>query len=390
MRVVPYFRPRQPRRRHADTVPFLVPGRVRCAVHGSPLGAVIYPEQKAFLRCRGNDRLRMQGESCSAVLATTVERALCEAFVEQLELDEEDIRNLATLAEHREQQDAEMRPARLGQELAERKQRLARAKRMAMNAGAEALADEFLAEAREITREIAGMEAELASACAAATVSAKAWSKAEWAATIAERIRSTFVDWPRPAQARVLLLALEGAILGRVDRRMLGLFIRWRGGLVSRCELSSRVGLFVGWSKEEHAALQAHYAALDWDALQRMLPGRTVAAIKREATRLGLHRPRTGHTSVVPLVVALPEPVNTMGAYGFPFGQAARAVVGVLGSMGSVAVTPGTPLRAVGSLSPVTTALAGGVRKSRDAKGSSLSVPAWLLDIDTIDLPALR
>jgi len=372
MRVVPDFRPRQPRRRHADTVPFLVPGRVTCAVHGSPLGAIIYPEQKAFLRCRGNDRLRMPGESCSAVLAATVERALCDAFVEQLELDEEDIRNLAMLAERRERQDAAERPARLGQELAERKQRLARAKRMAMNAGDENLADEFLAEAREITREITDLEAQLASACAPATVSAHAWSKAEWAATLAQRIRSTFIEWPRPAQARVLLLALEGAIVGRIDRRTLGFFIRWHGGLVSRRELSSRVGLLVTWTEEEHAALRAHYAALDWDALQRMLPGRTVEAIKREAARLGLHRPRTGHSSVVPLVIALPEPSNTMGAYGFPFSQAAQGVVGLGGSMGSMALTP---LWTAGPQSLVTAALAGGVRRQSTRNCSCARYP---------------
>jgi len=371
VRAVPDYRPRRPRRAHPGGPTFLAPGRVRCAAHGTPMGAVLYPGEKAFLRCRGNDRLRLRGEGCSAVLATTVERALCEAFVEQLALDDEDVRNLAMLAERREHREAEEAPARLERELAEGRQRLARAKRLALTAGDDALADDFLAEARDIARGVAELERELAEARTEGTISARAWSRAEWATTIAGRIRATFGEWPRPAQARVLLLALEGAILGRIDRRASGLFIRWHGGLVSRRELASRVGLLVGWSEAEHAALRAHSAGLSWDALRRILPGRTIAAIKREAARMGLHRPRGGHADAVPTVLAPPEPANVMAAYGFPLAPAMPGAYAMRGGMGSARGTVGIVVPA-GS---ATAALAGVARRQSTRNCSCARYP---------------
>jgi hypothetical protein len=58
--VVQTFRPRPARRRHPERISFLIPGRVRCAQHGNVMGVMLYPDDKPYLRCHGNDRLRLK------------------------------------------------------------------------------------------------------------------------------------------------------------------------------------------------------------------------------------------------------------------------------------------------------------------------------------------
>ena len=332
--VVQTFRPRPARRRRPELISFLVPGRVRCAQHGNVLGVMLYPGDKPFLRCHGNDRLRLASSTCSAMLATPVEQAICETFVEQLTLDEDDVRNLAHLAARRAIAHEDPSVS-LQRELADQQQRYARAKRLALDAGEEALADDFFAEARQARQAIADLEGRLATQVGRANLPPQAWAKAEWMATLAERIRSTFLEWPRASQARVLSLALQEALLGRVDRRRMGLLLRWQGGVESRRQLVSRVGLLVAWSDEEEQALREHFHRLTWGALQRMFPSRTCDAIKREACRLDLTRPRHGLSEEEPVVLAQPEPVNIMESCGFPF--EAGADVGVTPALSVVA-----------------------------------------------------
>jgi hypothetical protein len=152
-------------------------------------------------------------------------------------------------------------------------------------------------------------------------VSGRARSLAGRAFTLAERIRSTFTDWSRQAQARVLALALDEAVLGHIDRERLGLWIRWVGGSESRRELWRRSPAPMPWSEEEHAVFLRYYSSLTWRALHEMLPGRTHAAITTHARDVGVHRARPGRealSDVVPCVVVGPELRNTMTEYGFP------------------------------------------------------------------------
>jgi hypothetical protein len=320
------FRPRPTRRRRPELISFLVPGRVRCAQHGNILGVMLYPGDKSFLRCHGNDRLRLASSACSAVLATSVEQAVCETFVEQLTLDEDDVRNLAHLAARRGMSH-EDEAASLQRELSEQHQRYARAKCLALKAGEEMLANDFFEEARLARQAMIELEQRLATLSERTNLPPRAWARAEWLATLAERIRSTFLEWPRDAQSRVLTLALREALLGRIDRRSLGLLMRWEGGAESRRQLVSRVGLLTAWSDDEEQALRAYFHRLTWDALQRMFPTRTRDAIKREASRLGLTRPRHGLSDSEPCVLSRPQPVNVMEPYGFPFEAGARVRV---------------------------------------------------------------
>ncbi len=325
--VVQTFRPRPARRRHPERIAFLVPGRMHCAQHGNVMGVMVYPDDKPYLRCHGNDRLRLKEDTCSAMLATSVEHAVSETFLAQLTLDEEDVRNLAHLAAQRTSAQVDARDS-LQRELAEHQQRYARAKRLALTAGDEALANDFFAEARQTRKTIAELEHQLATQAKRADVPPPAWAKAEWMATIAERIRSTFLEWPRAAQARVLMLALHEGFLGRIDRRRTGLLLRWQGGAESRQELVSRVGLLAAWSKEEEQALRTYFHQLTWEALLRMFPYRTKDAIKREASRLGLRRPRYELSAAEPYILAQPEPVNVMEPYGFPLESRIHAAAG--------------------------------------------------------------
>src|SRR5262245_46761441 len=123
------------------------------------------------------------------MLATSVEEAISETFLAQLVLDEEDLRNLAILAAQKTSDQADTRDS-LQRELAEQQQRYARAKRLALAAGDEALANDFFAEAREARKTIAELEQQLATPAQPTDVPSPAWAKAEWMATIAERIRS--------------------------------------------------------------------------------------------------------------------------------------------------------------------------------------------------------
>ena len=122
----------------------------------------------------------------------------------------------------------------------------------------------------------------------------------------------------------------------RAPRRILGadrptadgLLLRWQGGAESRREFVSRVGLLAAWSNEEEQALRTHFHQLTWEALLRMFPHRTKDAIKREASRLGLRRPRYELSATEPYVLAQPDPVNVMDPYGFPLDAGIQAAAG--------------------------------------------------------------
>jgi len=247
-----------------------------------------------------------------------LDAALCQGFVEHLKLDERDIRELARLAHGREHQQSDQ-AGRLQRQGAEHRARLERAKQLALQARDDDLAGEFLEEARQAKRALVDMQTQLVESQQKADISPHAWLRAEQAATIAERVRATFADWSRPAQARVLLLALQDAMVGWVDRRVVGLWMRWHGGGVSRQEMVTRYGRHLRWTPQEEEALRCYYDKLTWQALDHMFPARTRSSIERYAHRIGLSRSASaGLLEVPPIVVPGPEVVNSMASYGFP------------------------------------------------------------------------
>jgi hypothetical protein len=321
------YRPRHARQRHPEQISFLVPGHLRCVQHGNIMGVMLYPDDKPYLRCHGNDRLRLKEDTCSAMLATSVEQAVAETFLAQRTLDEEDVRNLAHLAAQQTSAHVDAQDT-LQRELAEQQQRYARAKRLALAAGDKALANDFFAEAREARKTIVELEQHLASQAQRTDAPSQAWAKAEWMATIAECIRSTFLEWPQAAQTRVLMLALYEGFLGRIDRRRMGLLLLWQGGPESRQDFVSGVRLLAAWSEEQEQALRMHFHQLTWEALLRMFPHRTKDAIKQEASRLGLRRTRHELSAAEPYILAQPEPTNVMEPYGFPLEVVIQAAAG--------------------------------------------------------------
>jgi hypothetical protein len=64
------------------------------------------------------------------------------------------------------------------------------------------------------------------------------------AAALAARIRATFLEWPREAQALVIQLALQLGVLGRVHRHAFGLWLRWHSGDETREELLTKFAAF--------------------------------------------------------------------------------------------------------------------------------------------------
>jgi hypothetical protein len=126
---------------------------------------------------------------------------------------------------------------------------------------------------------------------------------------------------------RVLTLALDDAAFGWVDRYALGVWMRWKGGGESRRELLSRKGKTIGWTAEENDALRRYFATLTHEALQQMMPGRSMSAIKQQASRLGLSRPRSGRRDAIsPVIFSAPNVGNTMARYGFPLRSQSRVL----------------------------------------------------------------
>jgi hypothetical protein len=179
-------------------------------------------EKRTWLQCNGHDfRVYRGGEGgCVAPYAPPIEEALCQAFTEQLTLDEVDVAELARLAEQRIQVQGGQE-GRLRHELAERKAVYQRAMELALREDNASLAEDLLERARQVKHAIAEREAELATLAAAQPLSPRAWILAQRAAALCERIRATFAEWSRPVKARVLALALECAVLGYVDRHVI-------------------------------------------------------------------------------------------------------------------------------------------------------------------------
>jgi len=320
------YRPRCARSAPPDEVRFLAPGRVRCVVHGKFLSAAVINEQaRSFqVRCGAQEWQRFATSSfarvyeCPTLLPSVLDVALCQGFVEHLRLDERDIRELARLAHGREHQQSDQ-AGRLQRQVAEHRARLERAKQLALQAQDDDLAGEFLEEARQTKRALVDVQTQLAESQQKVDISPHAWLRAERAATIAERVQATFADWSRPAQARVLLLALQDALVGWVDRRVVGLWMRWHGGGVSRQEMVTRYGRHLRWTPQEEEALRCYYDKLTWQALDHMFPARSRSSIERYAHRIGLSRSASaGLLEVPPVVVPGPEVVNSMASYGFP------------------------------------------------------------------------
>ncbi len=334
-RVGPAVAPYHPRRsfsRPEGDIPFLGQGVLRCAHHGKRLTSVIQRDEsrrgeygRTFVRCwQTSSELRTTVQrgwtECPVVPAAEVDAALCEAFAEQLRLDGRDVdairEALARAAARRES----CRPTRvvdLERQVAEQEIIFERAKHLYLTAPD--LAADVVEDMRRAKIALAELQARLEEVGAAANPPIAAWQAADRALGLAERISSTFLDWSRPAKGRVVGMALNTAVLGRVDRRMLGLWVRWQGGAESRRELARPNGHRRVWAAEEDAALRTHFHRLTRDALVAMLPGRAWPSIRFRAYELGLSRPKRGMFSAeVPLIVPGPPTPNEMAAYGFP------------------------------------------------------------------------
>ena len=318
--VMTLARPRRVIDSGPEGVRFLAPGRVRCAVHQRPYATrrLHTPDGPSYLFCNGGTPYSAHKHSdCAYVETHQIEAALCEQFTELLTLDERDVEALARIADRRAETQGGRR-ARLLREIAESKTRFKRAMDLAIREDNATLSEELLAQARLAKQDIEEKETELVSLRDAHPIPTGAWIAAQRASVLAERICSTFMEWSRQAKARVLALALEDAVVGYVDRRRQGLWVRWQGQREARVELWPRCGKHVEWSRAELDALQLHYGRLTNAGLKQMLPDRTAAAIRVRAWHLGLTRSSSeALSSVAPCVVPGPTMVNTMEQYGF-------------------------------------------------------------------------
>jgi len=323
--VIAIARPRRIINPGPEGVRFLAQGRVRCAVHHRPYATrrLHTLDGPSYLFCNGGAPFTARGHSdCAYVETEQIESTLCGLFTELLTLDEHDVEALARIADRRQETHGGRRP-RLLREIAESKAQFKRAMDLAVQEGNMSVSDELVARARQIKQGIEERERELASLRDEQPVPTGAWIAAQRASALAERIRATFMEWSRQAKARVLALALEDAVLGYVDRRRQGLWVRWQGQREARVELRPRCGKHVEWSEAEIDALQRHYGHLTNAALKEMLPDRTAAAIRVRAWQLGLTRSSSEALSdIAPNLVAGPAMVNTMEQYDFPLGAA--------------------------------------------------------------------
>jgi hypothetical protein len=261
---------------------------------------------------------------CARVYAAPVDDAVARAFLEVLVLDERDVAALAKIAQERAQRNRGAVACDLQRQLDEHQRRYERARRLAL--AAPDLADDVLDELRGAKQAVYRLERRLLEAREATVPSSEAWQAAQCAVALAERIRDTFLRWPREAQARVVLLALDDAALGWVSRHILGVWLYWHGGAESRREVVSPHGRHIEWSVEEMAALRRWYGALTWDALCLMFPGRSARAIELQANRAGLRRAgMRAKVGAPPFVFTEPATANVMARYGFPLEGAAES-----------------------------------------------------------------
>ena len=310
------FRPRLLRsREQPGEVRFLAPGKVRCATHEKVVSASTGNTGHIELHCGGDNLSGLT--PCARVPAKTVETALLAGFLEHLRFDERDEAALAKLAHRSQTQGQGDQAGDLERQLADLRRRYDRIKRLLLDAPD--LTNDLVDEARNAKQALQEVESRIAQARATVRPASQAWRTAQRAIAWGERIRATFLDWPREAQTKVLTLALNDAAFGWVDRYALGVWMRWQGGAESRRELRSSKGKTIAWTTEENDVLQRYFAVLTRDALQKMMPGRTMSAIKQQASRLGLSRPRSGRRyAMPPLIIPEPSVRNTMARYGFP------------------------------------------------------------------------
>jgi hypothetical protein len=325
--VAPVARTRRPKgephRATAATTRFLAHGRVRCAVHGRAYVVRWDAHHGVQVGCNTPGKrypFRSDG-ACPTFRPEPVEQAISEAFVEQLVLDERDLAELARLIDQRACTQTGEREEQMRRELTEARARLQRALEQSLREENAPLAEELLAHAREAKALIAAREADLAVLAASQPISSRAWvltQRVEW---VAQRIRATFLEWSREAQARVIGLALVDSALGYVNRWVLGLWMQWQGGAQSRREVTVQLGKRHPWTAEEKAALTRYYPTLTWDALCQMFPNRSQSGIATYARELGAHRGSGPFMDAVPVVFAEGATANAMASYGFPLAQ---------------------------------------------------------------------
>jgi hypothetical protein len=168
-------------------------------------------------------QVQRHGSDSAHVPVAPIDEALCRSFADQLRLDDRDVeavtRLLAQAAQRRDRGEATV-IAELERQIEGHKAAFERAKQLAYTAPD--LAADVVEDMRRAKRALADCEARLDEVKRSVIPSAHAWQIAERALSIAERIQETFAEWSRQAQAQVLGLALETAVLGRVDQQHVG------------------------------------------------------------------------------------------------------------------------------------------------------------------------
>ncbi len=319
-------------RQRVGEVRFLGVGKLRCAVHGKVLVPATDVRGHVELHCGQESHFGFV--SCAHVMAKPIEGEITRSFADMLVLDDQDMAALAQLAQRRNEQQSSGAAEKVQLRLAEQRARYERAKRLALEAPD--LAADILDDMRDAKRIVQDLERQLDEVRTAIVPTTQAWASAERAANWAERIRVTFPAWPREAQARVLALALDDAALGWVSRHVLGLWIRWHGGDESRHTIESKKGKNLAWTPEESEALRLHFGELTWDALSRMFPSRSVAAITQQASRLGLARPTNGGRVLTPpIIFPTPQVANAMAGYGFVIDEGSGRLTTLPESLGA-------------------------------------------------------
>lgn len=202
-------------------------------------------------------------------------RKLCDAFLDQLKLDDHDLAEVASAIDQREYSYTSQRHTQLQRDLVDALTRLQRAPEQGLRQENSDLAEELFAHAREAKALLATREAELATLSANKSASPRAWLLAQRVDWIAQCIRATFKDWSRESQARVLAIALDDTVLGYVNRWSLGLWMRWQGDTQSRREIPVPLGKRQPWTSDEKATLHHYSPLLMWEALCLMVPRHT-------------------------------------------------------------------------------------------------------------------
>lgn len=309
---------------------FLAHGLLRCARHERMLTYNETPVQKgkvAVVNCSLNDTdlLHQETRRCLGVRVALVEDALCRSFVEQVTLDERDIQALAIVAQQRDLGSVD-EIVQLERQAGHHRAAFEAAKQLSLKAPD--LASEYLDTMRTAKQALHETEKQIAALHQISKPSLQAWARAQQAYGWAERIWSTFMDWSRPAQVRVIALGLQEGILGNINHSLLRFQLQWQGGNVSRMVITRNGMRRVRWSEEEVEALKGHFYRLSNTGLLAMLSDRSLQGILSYAYDLGLVREQSETLQdIPPFTIKVSTELNDMAHWGFDIGGSGNIIL---------------------------------------------------------------